>query len=144
LAAAGLAATFGGAFVTEALAAETLGAETLGAETLAGEALAAAAFEVLGAVLLAITVFTVRDLAAADLALAALAEPLETPRRDAAAFLVLGLLVLVLVDLAILLERGVLLDTTCAWNRHAPVHGLFSGESCAIRPIKGGLSIPAS
>ncbi|WP_204307663.1 hypothetical protein, partial [Klebsiella pneumoniae] len=71
-------------------------------------------------------------LALEALALDARAVVLEEPRLAAAAFFV-GVL---FADFAILLERVVLLDTTCAWNRHAPVHGL-SGESSHLRPIKG-------
>jgi hypothetical protein len=92
-------------------------------------------------VFLAITFFTVLDLAAVGLraalalealALDARAVVLDELRLAAAAFFV-GVL---FADFAILLERVVLLDTTCAWNRHAPVHGL-SGESSHLRPIKG-------
>jgi hypothetical protein len=104
-------------------------------------------FAVFGAVFLAITFFTVLDLAAAGLraalaleawvfealALDARAVVREELRLAAAAFLV----VVLFAAFAILLERVVLLDTTCAWNRHAPVHGL-SGESSHLRPIKGG------
>jgi hypothetical protein len=68
---------------------------------------------------LAITFFAVRDLATAALAFDALAVDLE-PRLVAAAFLLLAVF-------AVLLERALLLDTTCAWYRHAPVHGLFRG-----------------
>jgi hypothetical protein len=78
---------------------------------------------------LAITFFAVRDLATADLAFGALAADLE-PRLVAAAFLLLAVF-------AVLLERALLLDTTCAWDRHAPVHGL-SGESIDVRPRQKG------
>jgi hypothetical protein len=94
-------------------------------------------------VFLAITFFAVRDLAAAGLraalAFTALAEVFEAPRLDAE-----GLLAV----FAVLLERVLLLDTTCAWDRHAPVHGLFpgnpttSGHSKGAEADSGFLNVP--
>jgi hypothetical protein len=94
-------------------------------------------------VFLAITFFAVRDLAAvglrAALAFTALAEVFEAPRLDAE-----GLLAV----FAVLLERVLLLDTTCAWDRHAPVHGLFpgnpvmSGHSSGAETDSGFLNVP--
>jgi hypothetical protein len=81
---------------------------------------------------LAITFFAVLDFAAVGLRAALTLEALaldaravvrEELRLAAVAFLV----VVFFADLAILFERVDLLDTTCAWNRHAPVHGFFRG-----------------
>jgi hypothetical protein len=89
-------------------------------------------------VFLAITFFAVRDLAAA-LTLLVLAAVFDELRLDAADFLAV---------FAILLERALLLDTTCAWNRHAPVHGLFpgnpvmSGHSSGAETDSGFLNVP--
>ena len=77
-----------------------------------------------------ITFFAVRDFATATRARAALALVFE-PRLVAAAFLLLAVF-------AVLLERALLLDTTCAWNRHAPVHGLFRGLLSCPATQKGG------
>jgi hypothetical protein len=92
---------------------------------------------------LAITFFAVRDLAAAGiraaLALEALAVVFDEPRLAATGFLAV---------FAVLFERALLLDTTCAWNCHAPVHGLFpgnpvmSGHSRGAETDSGFLNVP--
>jgi hypothetical protein len=99
----------------------------------------AAGLAVFWAVFLAITFFAVRDLAAAGiraaLALEALAVVFDEPRLAATGFLAV---------FAVLLERALLLDTTCAWNCHAPVHGLFPGNPVMSGHSRGRKPIPAS
>jgi hypothetical protein len=90
-------------------------------------------------VFLAITFFAVRDLAAAGLraalALPALAVVLDEARLEAAGFLAV---------FAVLFERVFLLDTTCAWDCHAPVPGFFRGIQSGPTNREGRKLIPAS
>jgi hypothetical protein len=91
---------------------------------------------------LGITFFAVRDLAAAGLraalAFPALALVFDDPRLDDVGFLAVF----------VLFERALLLDTTCAWDCHAPVHGLFpgnpvmSGHSSGAETDSGFLNVP--
>jgi hypothetical protein len=71
----------------------------------------------------------------AALALPALAVVFEFPRLVAAGFLAV---------FAILFERALLLDTTYAWNCHAPVHGLFPGNPVLSGHFGGRTLIPLS